>query len=140
MSVGESLRGTTQRGFSLVEVALSIAILSILLLALFAMFTQGMYVLSHSKEVDLATERAHDCMETVRALGVGSIVPGTYDSRNGDPPASGFPPAPYNPVPDQYPMVVEATSVGAPAGTISVKIDVYYDQDRKVSLETYFSL
>ncbi|HIB68580.1 MAG TPA: prepilin-type N-terminal cleavage/methylation domain-containing protein, partial [Phycisphaerales bacterium] len=74
VSVGESLRGTTQRGFSLVEVALSIAILSILLLALFAMFTQGMYVLSHSKEVDLATERAHDCMETVRALGVGSIA------------------------------------------------------------------
>lgn len=122
------------------EVALSIAILSILLLALFAMFTQGMYVLSHSKEVDLATERANGCMETIRALGAGAIVPGTYDSRAGDAPVSGFPPTPYNPVPDEYPMVVEATSVGVPAGTISVRIDVYYDQNRKVSLETYFSL
>ena len=104
------------------------------------MFTQGMYVLSHSKQVDFATERAHQCLETVRALSVGAIVPGTYDSRSGDAPASGFPPPPYNPTPDAYPMVVNASTTGAPAGTIALRVDVYYDQNRKVSLETYFSL
>ena len=104
------------------------------------MFTQGMYVLSHSKQVDFATERAHECLETVRALGSAAIVPGTYDSRSGDAPVSGFPPTPYNPIPDDFPMVVEATTTGAPAGTIAVRVEVYYEPERKVSLETYYSL
>ena len=106
---------------------------------MFAMLTQGMYVLSHSKQVDAATERAHECLETIRALGVGSIVVGTYDSRGGDIPVSGFPPLPYNSVPDDYPMRVDATFTGAPPNTISVKVDVYYEQNRKVSLQTYFN-
>ena len=133
-------KGVGRRGFSLIEVALSIAILAIILLGISAMFTQGMYVLSHSKQVDLATERAQECLETIRALGVGSVVAGTYDSRAGDVPVSGFPPTPYNPIPDDYPMVVEATTTGAPTGTIAVRVDVYYEQNRKISLETYFSL
>lgn len=128
------------RAFSLLEVAVSIAILSIILLSIFAMFTQGMHVLSHSKQVDFATERAQECLETVRAFGVGAVVAGTYDSRIGDMPVSGFPPYPYNPAPSDYPMVVEATTTGAPPGTIAVRADVYYQPDRKVSLETYFSL
>lgn len=105
--------GGVVRGFSLVEVSLSIAILSIILLSLFAMFTQGMFLLSHSKQVDQASERAHECLETVRNMGVASVVPGVFDSRAGDAPIGGFPPPPYNPAPDDYPMVVEATTTGS---------------------------
>lgn len=104
------------------------------------MFTQGMSTLSQSKQVTLATERAHECLETIRATGSASIVAGRYDSRIPDPPTAGFPPPPYSPTPDQYPMVVEATTVGAPPNCISVKVDVYYDEEQKITLQTYFNL
>lgn len=128
------------RGFSLAEVVLSIGLLSVILLSVFAMFTQGMHILSHSKQVDSATEKAQECLEAIRVLGAATVAEGIYDSNNGDTPTSSIPLVPYSPTSEDYRTVVEATMTGAPAGTMAVRVDVYYERDRKVSLETYFSL
>ena len=124
---------------SLIEVAIAIAVTSVILLSLLLMFTRGMFVLSHSKQVDRATELAQHCIETIRANGPAAITLGRYDSRAGDAPdgGTGFPPFPYNPLPTDLPLVVNATTTGVPAGLIAVEVEVYYEANQKVRLQTY---
>ena len=132
-----------ERGLSVIEVMLALGVLSIALLGIVAMYTQGLYLLSHNKQVARATELAQENLEKIKANGVTLISPGLYDSRIGDQPdaLTGFPPPPYNAVGQtEYPIVIEATEVGAPAGVIAVTVRVYFEKERNVELQTYFNL
>lgn len=130
------------RGFTVVEVVLSLGIVAILLLSVIALFTRGMVVLSHSKQVSAATDAAEECMETIKAGGPSLIAAGLYDGRADDPVdlGTGFPPSPYPRTTEGFPVVVQATTAGAPAGTMAILVEVYYESAQKVILQTYLPL
>lgn len=130
------------QGFTIVEIILSLGIVAVLLLSLIALFTRGMVMLGHSKQISAANDAAVECLEIVKASGVAAVTPGRFDGRAGDPAdaGTGFPPAPYPRTVDGYPLVVEATTSGAPVGTIAVSVEVYYDREQKVVLQTYLPL
>ena len=132
-------RCTRNSGFSVIEVLVAIAILGVAILALVAMYTRGMIMLGHSKQVSAATDAAQACLENVKAKGSGFVALGSFDGRVGDPTQDGFPPAPYPRTEHNYPLVVRATRTGAPAGTISIAVDVHYDDQNRVTLATYLS-
>ncbi len=121
------------------EVLVAIGIIAVAILALVLMFTRGMVMLGHSKQISEATDAAQVCLETIKAKGVGFVVPGHYDGRVKDPSVDGFPPSPYPRTAQNYPVVVRATRTGAPLGTISIAVDVHYDEKNRVTLATYLS-
>ena len=136
-------RRRRERALSVIEIMLAMGVLSIALLGIVAMYTQGLFLLSQNKQVARATELAQENLERIKDRGVALISPGVYDSRNGDQPdpVTGFPPPPYNAGGNtEYPIFIEATNVGAPTGVIAVTVRVYFERDRNVEIQTYFSL
>ena len=136
-------RHPQQRGLSIAELLVAIAMVAIALLAIIAMFTQGFFMLSQSKQLGSATERGQQCLENIKANGVAFVSLGRFDSRAGDLPneTTGFPPPPYptSTSGTSNDMVVEASNTITPAGTIAVTVQVYYEDNKKMELQTYLN-
>ncbi len=130
------------RGVTLLEIILALAVLTVAALSLVLMFTRGMELLGSNKRVARATETGQGFLETVRARGPANITLGTYDGRilDSPDPTTGFPPPPYPETVDGLALKVEATDTGLPPGLVSVTVDVFFDGDRKVTLEAYYNL
>lgn len=133
-----------RHGLTVLETLIAMGLLSVALLSLLLVFTQGMRWLRQSSQVTGATDVAREFLERVRANGYDQVTPGTYDGRLAVPtapdPTTGFPPGPYpqgvrnN---ERYTLVVRADSSGLPPNTVAVKVDVYWNDQAKISLETY---
>ena len=140
-------RTRRERALSMIEIMLAMGVISIALLGIIAMYTQGLFLLSDNKQVARATELAQENLEMIKARGVALISSGVvYDSRNGDQPdpLTGFPPPPYNAGGNtEYPIVIEARKAQLrrlPTGVrvMAVTVRVYFEKDRYVELQTYF--
>ncbi len=114
------------------------------ILSVMMVFAQSMKLLRSSNQVTAATDIARELIENVRANGYALITPGTYDGRLAVPtppdPTTNFPPAPYPETfrnGERYLVVVEADPAGLPPNTISVKVDVYWSDNGKATLQTY---
>ena len=133
-----------RRGLTVLETLIAVGLLSVALLSLLLVFTQGMRWLRQSSQVTGATDVAREFLERVRANGYDQVVVGTYDGRLPVPTppdaTMGFPPGPYPQGirnKERYTLVVRADATGLPPNTVAVKVDVYWNDQGKISLETY---
>ena len=131
-----------KRALSLLEVILAIGILAVAILSLVLLFTSGIRLMTQSSNLTRATEVGREFMETTKSSGFSNLPAGplAYDGRKNDPvdAATGFPLAPY-PVVNQdgrdYHLVVR---ISPESGTLKrVEVDVYWDGNSKMTLETY---
>ena len=133
-------RSVYSRGLTLIEVVLSLGILSVVLLSLLAVFTSGLKLARSSDQATVATTVGQEFMELVRARGFGSTAVGVYDGRLNDPPdpSTGFPFTPYPAIAidhETYTLVVTCEDVSPTLR--SVKVDVYWDLVREGKLTFY---
>jgi type II secretory pathway pseudopilin PulG len=134
-----------RRGLSLAETVLAVGLVGVAVLSLLLVFTNGMRLLTQSGQMTVATDIGREFMEQVRANGAALVVPGVYDSRQGDAAdvSTGFPPYPYIPAAPlkrakgEYYLVVTADNTGLPPSTVAVKVEVYWNDSNRIVLETF---
>lgn len=120
-------------GLSLLEVMLALGLLSVVTLALMAVFTSGNRMMAQSTSLTMATDVCREFLERTRCEGYNRTLVGVYDGRVGDPSdiTTGFPHAPY-PASTRngkdYHLFVEVTQVGPE--TRLIKLRVYWEDGR----------
>ena len=136
------IRRDGYQALSLAEIIIAVGILAIAILAIAGMFTHGIVMLGQSRQVTDATNAGQACLERITARGPEGISEGVFDGRVPTPANSDaqFPPQPYPRTEQGYPMVVRATRVGAPVGTIGLTVEIYYSSRSKVTLATYVAI
>lgn len=133
--------GRSAAGLTLAELMVAIGIVSFSLLTLMGVLTYSLGAVDGDRQLSTASNLAREVMESVRSDGFTSIPAGTltFDGRVPDPKAGDFPPAPYPLVVNEegdYEVVVSV----APKGVLkSVTVDVYYQTERKVTLQCYLA-
>lgn len=121
---------------------IALAIAAVSLLTMIGVYLAGYQLGTRSRDVIVSTELATEILEATRDAGFDRIPSGTatFDGRIPDAPdpVSGFPPSPFPEITlsgRTYPIMVEV----APQGPMkSVTVHVYYEEGRRVSLQTYF--
>ena len=136
------------QALSLLEVMLAFGVLSVALLGVIALFTNGLRLMSHSKQLTAATEVGRQVLESVKTAGYSSI-PGTdivFDGRGAtpDPQILGPPDFPPRPYPTEvvdggnYEVVVRVTTPPASPTLRAVEVEVYYARGGSSVLQTLF--
>ncbi|MBC8246585.1 MAG: prepilin-type N-terminal cleavage/methylation domain-containing protein [Deltaproteobacteria bacterium] len=122
---------TNDCGFTLMEVLITIVLLTVGLLGMAALTTGIINGNTHSRRLTTATTLAQDKIEDVRRLGSASMP--SVDTTTTEP---------YNTITD-YPLFKRATTtvVNSPASNMkTITITVYWDSDsHSVSLQTILS-
>jgi len=87
------IRNPKSNGFSLIEIIITLVVLSIAMVGVFTVFSIGMQVSANPQLIDQATQLAQEKMDTVMgdrmnsARGFNYIIPGNYSAEN---PVTGF--------------------------------------------------
>lgn len=130
-----------KRGFSLLEILIGMGLISVGLLTLIGVYTQGLRLLNRGQEMTLASEVGREFLMQVEAQGY-AVIPAeatVFDGRIPDPKdeETGFPPFPYPETTDQT-MKLEVSTF--PVGELvqSVTVKVFYDEQSYIKFQTYF--
>ncbi|MEW6282797.1 MAG: hypothetical protein AB1758_29570, partial [Candidatus Eremiobacterota bacterium] len=129
-------------GMTLAEIMVAVAVTAFALLTMIGVFIGGLRLVRQSQSVTVATEGAREVLEAIKDQGYSALPTGdaVFDSRQGDAPVNGFPPAPYPDVaaPDgrKYPTRVAVQDIQP--GLKSVTVQVFWDPTRPATVETYF--
>ena len=128
-----------ERGFSLLEIIIGFALVTVALLVMIGVFTSAVKLIGKGQELQTASEMAREQMEMVRAR--AQTIPdddAMFDGRQGDPPTGvDFPPAPY---PGRsvdgidYKVTVDVALQDADLARVTVK--VYWDDEMAATVET----
>lgn len=127
------------RGYSLIELMIGMALITIALLAMIGVFFSGLRLMTQGEALTQATESGRALLETVKVYGYDTIpaTSATFDGRNNDPPLANFPPTPYPRGANDYPMRVRVEMVRA--GLKNVWVEVFYDPRKPPAVvETFF--
>lgn len=139
------VRSKSVGALTLLELLVSQFVLVVALLALMLLFGKGLQLNTQSEELTRASEIGREFLESVRAQGgYQAITPDShFDGRAGDSadPTTGFPPSPYPLVTIEnrtYHLVV-STAQQSPR-LRAVRVEVWWDEDSRATMETAFSL
>jgi type II secretory pathway pseudopilin PulG len=118
----------------------ALGVVSVALLAVIGVLIKSTGALQADRKVAQASSISRQVLEAVRAGGI-EIPDGTvtFDGRVGQPQVDGFPPAPYPQVHNEegdFFVVVQVEP--KPPALKSVTVDVYWNVDKKVTLQSYF--
>ncbi len=128
-----------RRGVTLLEIMLAVGIVAVAILALQAVFLNGLRQMAEAARITAATDVGRSFMESVKKAGYSTTAVGTFDGSVPDTPdaATGFPPPPYPKAPlngQEFYLVVSCADY-AP-GLRSVRVDVHWTKQRKIRLMT----
>ena len=121
------------KGFTLLEILVSTALVALALLALIAVIISGLRLLTNSGKLTVASQLAREEMETIKKRGYANITVGTNFKGAAADPATGFPPPPY-PGRDEFKLVVNATTYSPTLRQVNV--EVLWGQRGRTSLTT----
>lgn len=130
-----------RKGLSLAELVLAVGLLAGVLILMVSVMGNGLRWQANSRGYSLAYSAGRDLLERIREGGASVLpAPQIFDGRIGQASvgAPPFPPAPYPKVVtdhETFSYVVKVSLVQP--GLFSVQVDTYWDNQRKVSLETY---
>lgn len=110
-----------KRGFSLLEVMLTVGLLALVVVGLLVVFEGGLKLLEQAEQTETASSIARQELEQIK---LGATVDGFFDGATPTPPINGFPPAPYPAVVRNrsYHLVVRATSTSSRLRRIDVEV------------------
>jgi type II secretory pathway pseudopilin PulG len=129
------------KAFSLVELMIGMALITLALLAMIGVFFSGLRLMTQGESLTAATETGRALLEQVKVSGYDAIpaAAADFDARRNDAPLGGFPPAPYpRDAANQYPIRVRVNPLREDLKVVAV--EVYFDPSRPpVVLETFFN-
>lgn len=138
----ELLPGSRDRAYSLLEVLIAIAVMTMAVLSVVALFTSGLRMKTKLSQVALATEIARETMERIKSQGFTTLPPvgSTFDGSLPTPQTlSGFPPAPYPTIRRDgrdYFVVVAVSEVTGRPRLRTVDVEVRWGRDSTVRIST----
>lgn len=130
-------RAHRKAGFSLIEIMLSLALVTTAVLAVMAIYTVGLRQSVRAEKTLKATEMAREILEMSRDLAFDDIPADdlVFDGRIPTPAVDKFPPAPY-PARGDFQAEVFVDQLGPDLKSVCVK--VYYEAEHSVNFQTYF--
>jgi type II secretory pathway pseudopilin PulG len=135
------MKHRSNKGVTLAELVVAMGIVSVALLAIMGVLIQSTGALNSDRKISTASQLARQVMEAVRAGGHLTIPEGTvtFDGRADHPKVNDFPPDPYPGVKvDEGEFHISVTAERKPPNLKSVTVEVYWDVDKKVALQSYF--
>lgn len=118
---------------------LAVGVLAVAILSLLALFGSGLRLMDQANDVSRATEVARSVVEATKLLGYDGIPDGTvtFDGKNGDVAAGGFPPEPYPSITlDGVEYFVIASTQPVEDTLKSVRVEVVWGARGRLSVET----
>lgn len=120
---------------------LAVGFLAAILIMMVAVMGNGLRWQANSRSYSLAYSAGRDLLERIREGGAAVLpAPQVFDGRTGQP-AIGtpvFPPAPYPALKtNQETFSYVVTVAQVQPGLSSIKVETYWDNQHKVTLETY---
>ena len=132
---------TTRKGFTLVEVMLSVGLIAVALLAVVGVFIAGLPLMRQNREVSTATSLARSLHEQIRAAGGVPKAAQNFQGSVPNPAVNGFPPPPYPAVTVAgvpYTFKVTVLPIPTRSDLMAVEVEVDWGQDHHLSLQSKY--
>lgn len=123
-----------ERGFSLVEVVVALALTALSVLCLISVLIGSIRLLETSQEVSEATSVAHRLLEQIQSI--RPLPVGSFDGRLGQTAVGGFPPPPYPGQSLRYDYRTCVSVSHLDDRLDSVRVDVYWNVRAHLQMAT----